>query len=76
MLSASKDTLEYTGCEDRVSRDENKLKSYVGVYDPASGELQIMEACKMELRVSLRDCSEATNDELKTPRQTVSRFSS
>ena len=74
VLSACQNMLEYSGYEDRTASDENKIKSYVGVYDPATGELQVIEACKMVLRVSLRGGLDSDeNDNLKTPRQTVSK---
>src|SRR5579862_2876496 len=63
--------VSYTGREETA--DESLLRHYVGVYDPAIGELQVMEARKLVIRGTLRD--EATETELdEEENQTVSCF--
>lgn len=45
------------------------LKHYVGVYDPETGKLEIMEARKVVLRGSVRAHQATIEDEVSTVRQ-------
>ncbi|KAH8673979.1 RNA polymerase I associated factor, A49-like protein [Xylariales sp. PMI_506] len=52
--SASHRTLDYTAKEDGPSGRESHLKHYIGVFDPKSGQLSVMEAKKMAVRGVVR----------------------
>jgi len=52
--STSHHTLDYTAREDRPKGTESLLKHYVAVFDPASGELKVIEARKMVVRGLVR----------------------
>lgn len=54
--SSSHRTVDYTAREDKpaVGAGQPLLKHYIGVYDPASGQLQMVEAKKMVIRGSVR----------------------
>lgn len=54
--SSSHRTVDYTAREDKpaVGAGQPLLKHYIGVYDPASGQLQLVEAKKMVIRGSVR----------------------
>ncbi|KAF2095234.1 A49-like RNA polymerase I associated factor [Rhizodiscina lignyota] len=45
------------------------LQHYIGVYDPKTGDLKLMEARKLVLRTTLRP-EEGSEDEMEEPRQT------
>jgi DNA-directed RNA polymerase I subunit RPA49 len=53
--------LDYTGREEYGGGVDNLLKHYVGVYDPESGELQLVEAKRIAIKPVLR----ATAEELR-----------
>jgi len=46
--------LDYTAREEEAGGADSLLKHYVGVYDPASGKLEVMEARKMTIRGIVR----------------------
>jgi DNA-directed RNA polymerase I subunit RPA49 len=46
-------TIDYLGREEAGGAD-SLLKHYLGVYDPATGKLQVMEARKMVIRGTVR----------------------
>ena len=46
--------LDYEGREEDAGEAEPLLKHYVGVYDPVSGELQLVQARKLVVRSTLR----------------------
>ena len=72
-LSATSSSIEYHGQDNLSAEGKTQPNNYVGVYDPKTGELQILDAHDMVMRVSLQ--MEIDNrDEVKTPRQTVSWF--
>lgn len=54
--SSSHRTVDYTAREDKPSAGAGQplLKHYVGLFDPASGQLQLVEAKKMSIRGSVR----------------------
>ncbi len=46
--------LDYTAREEEAGGADTLLKHYVGVYDPETGKLEVMEARKMVVRGSVR----------------------
>ncbi|KAK6222261.1 DNA-directed RNA polymerase I subunit rpa49 [Pestalotiopsis sp. IQ-011] len=52
--SSAHRTLDYTAKEDGVGGNESHLKHYIGVFDPATGSLSVMEAKKMAVRGVVR----------------------
>lgn len=46
--------INYTAREHPTGSDAHLTKHYVAVYDPQTGELQVVEARKMDVRSSLR----------------------
>ena len=46
--------LDYTGKEERTAGGKPTLRHYVGIFDPATGELQLLEAPKMVIRGTVR----------------------
>lgn len=59
--SNSHHTLDYTAKEDRSKGTESLLNHFVAVFDPASGELKVIEARKMVVRGLVR--SQKAEDE-------------
>jgi DNA-directed RNA polymerase I subunit RPA49 len=55
--------LEYTAREEEAGGSDALLKHYVGVYDPETGKLEVMEARKMVVRGSVR-AHQATADDI------------
>ena len=51
--SSSHPTIDYLGREEEGGAD-SLLKHYLGVYDPTTGKLQVMEARKMVVRGTVR----------------------
>lgn len=54
MQSSTHPQIDYTGREEGSGDTASLLKHYVGVYDPATGKLQVMEARKMVVRATVR----------------------
>ncbi|KAI1878231.1 uncharacterized protein JN550_000413 [Neoarthrinium moseri] len=52
--SSSHRTLDYTVKEDGPAARESHLKHYIGVFDPKTGQLSVMEAKKMAVRGVVR----------------------
>lgn len=52
--STSHRTLDYSAQEDKPKGGQSLLKHYIGLFDPASGQLQLVEAKKMVIRGSVR----------------------
>ncbi|KAK7742089.1 DNA-directed RNA polymerase I subunit rpa49 [Cytospora paraplurivora] len=52
--STSHRTLDYSAREDKPKGGQPLLKHYIGLFDPASGQLQLVEAKKMVIRGSVR----------------------
>ncbi|KXH68354.1 A49-like RNA polymerase I associated factor [Colletotrichum salicis] len=48
--STDHQTMDYTAREDGISDSQQALKHYVGIYDPETGKLQVVEAKKMVVR--------------------------
>lgn len=52
--SSSHQNLDYTAREDRPHGADSLLRHYVGVFDPMTGHLQVVEAKKMAVRGTVR----------------------
>ncbi|KUI60085.1 DNA-directed RNA polymerase I subunit rpa49 [Cytospora mali] len=52
--STSHRTLDYSAREDKPKGGQPLLKHYIGLFDPASGQLQLVESKKMVIRGSVR----------------------
>lgn len=52
--STSHPTLDYTVKEDTVRGTKPKLNHFVGIYDPKTGRMQVVEAKKMTVRGAVR----------------------
>ncbi|KAI9784015.1 MAG: DNA-directed RNA polymerase I subunit rpa49 [Peltula sp. TS41687] len=65
--------VDYLGREEEGESTDGLLKHYVGVYDPKTGELQLIEARKIVLRGTVRARDEEDDDaeEQETPPQTA-----
>lgn len=65
--SSSHRTVDYTAREERPSAGAGQplLKHYVGLFDPASGQLQLVEAKKMVIRGSVR-AQQAPQEDMET----------
>ena len=61
--------LDYEGREEEAGGAEPLLKHYVGVYDPVSGELQLVQAYKITVRGTPRSSrvDDATAEEEGIP---------
>lgn len=64
--STSHRTLDYTARENKPKDGQPLLKHYIGVFDPATGDLQLVEAKKMVVRGAVR-AQQATEDEMRAP---------
>ena len=52
--SSAHPKLDYTAREEASNRSESHLKHYIGVYDPETGKLQLVQARKLVIRSTLR----------------------
>ncbi|KAF2738562.1 DNA-directed RNA polymeras-like protein I 49 kDa polypeptide [Polyplosphaeria fusca] len=52
--SSEHNTLDYVAREEKDGSSGSHLKDYIGVYDPATGTLKLMEARKLTVRSTLR----------------------
>ena len=57
--------LEYTAREEDSNGSESHLKHYVGVYDPQSGKLQLVQARKLVVRSTLRSATAVPSNDRK-----------
>jgi DNA-directed RNA polymerase I subunit RPA49 len=55
LKSTSHPRLDYTAREEGQSSSEPHLKHYLGLYNPKTGELELIEAKKMVVRATVRD---------------------
>lgn len=62
--SSAHPKLDYIAREESFNRSESHLKHYIGVYDPETGKLQLVQARKLIIRSTLRasDDEERSND--------------
>lgn len=65
--SSSHRTVDYTAREDKpaIGAGQPLLKHYIGLFDPASGQLQLVEAKKMVIRGSVR-AQQAPQEDLQS----------
>ncbi|OAA55064.1 a49-like, RNA polymerase 1 associated factor [Niveomyces insectorum RCEF 264] len=72
LQSSSHRTVDFVGKENRSESADASLQHYIGIFDPATGQLQVIEAKKMEIRGTVR-AREAPEEEVQgTPaRKTV-----
>lgn len=52
--SSAHPTLDFIAREESSNRSENHLKHYTGVYDPETGQLQLVQSRKLVIRSTLR----------------------
>lgn len=55
--------MDYTAREDKPKDGQPLLKHYVGLFDPATGQLQLVEAKKMAVRGAVR-AQQATEEDM------------
>jgi DNA-directed RNA polymerase I subunit RPA49 len=55
--------LDYLATQEKDGSAENLLQDYVGVFDPATGELKLMQVPKLTLRTTLRSEIEELREE-------------
>ena len=58
--------LDYTAREEEIGGADTLLKHYLGVYDPKSGKLEVMEARKMVVRGVVRAHQAAAEDTIQS----------
>lgn len=63
--STSHRSLDYSAREDKPKGGQPLLKHYIGLFDPASGQLQLVEAKKMVIRGSVR-AQQAPEEDMKS----------
>lgn len=63
--STSHRTLDYSAREDKPKGGQPLLKHYLGLFDPASGQLQLVEAKKMVIRGSVR-AQQASEEDMQS----------
>jgi DNA-directed RNA polymerase I subunit RPA49 len=66
--SSSHQKLDYTAREDKTKGSE-VLKHYIGIFDPSTGQLDVVEAKKMVVRGVVR--SQQAPEEALRPRDTT-----
>ena len=54
LYSSGHKTLNYTGREDQSKDGDGLLRHYIGMFDPKTGELEVVEARKVTVRGSVR----------------------
>ncbi len=60
--------LDYTAREEEVGGANALLKHYIGVYDPDTGKLEVIEARKMVVRGSVRSQQATAEDRISRVR--------
>jgi len=60
--------LDYTAREEEVGGADALLKHYISVYDPDTGELEVIEARKMVVRGSVRSQQATAEDRISMVR--------
>lgn len=63
LQSSAHPKLDYLATQEKDGSAETLLQDYVGVYDPATGELKMMEVRKLTLRSTLRSEMEELREE-------------
>ncbi|KAF2652336.1 DNA-directed RNA polymeras-like protein I 49 kDa polypeptide [Lophiostoma macrostomum CBS 122681] len=63
LQSSAHPRLDYTAQEETDGSADSLLKDYVGVYDPGTGKLQVVEVQRVTLRSTLRSEMEELNEQ-------------
>ncbi len=74
--SSAHPKLDYIAREESSNRSESHLKHYVGIYDPETGKLQLVQARKMVVRSTLRSSEKdekGSDSEKDTPNNLSAR---
>jgi DNA-directed RNA polymerase I subunit RPA49 len=71
--SSAHQKLDYTAREEEAGGADALLKHYVGVYDPETGKMEVLEARKMVVRGVVRAHQATIDDELSTVSSSRSR---
>lgn len=58
LQSSDHSRLDYTAREEKDGSSESQLKDYIGVYDPATGKMQLMPVRRVTVRSTLRSETE------------------
>ncbi len=58
--------LDYTAREEEAGSSNTLLKHYIGIYDPTTGKMDVMEARKMVVRGVVRAHEATAEDEVST----------
>lgn len=74
LYSSSHPRINYTAREHLSGGISSHLKHYVGVYDPETRILKVIEACKMNIRTTLRREDEEMCNHRKTLQPKVESF--
>jgi len=64
--------IDYTARDPPAGADAHLIKHYVAVYDPKTGDLQVVEAHKMDMRSSLRVEDEQLREKTRAKQENVS----
>ncbi|ERS96418.1 hypothetical protein HMPREF1624_07328 [Sporothrix schenckii ATCC 58251] len=62
--TSSHRSVDFTAKEDNVVGADSSLQHYIGIYDPTTGQLEVVNAKKMEIRGNVR-ARDATDDQMK-----------
>ncbi|KAF2474101.1 DNA-directed RNA polymeras-like protein I 49 kDa polypeptide [Lindgomyces ingoldianus] len=63
LQSSSHPRLDYTAREEKDGSSDSLLKDYIGVFDPATGKLQVVEVHKVTVRSTLRSETDELREE-------------
>ncbi|KAI9884089.1 MAG: hypothetical protein M1823_004119 [Watsoniomyces obsoletus] len=69
--SSTHPSIDYLAQEEEADATDGLLKHYVGIYDPQTGKLEVVEARKAVLRGAIRDEEGAEEDETPSAPQTA-----
>ena len=72
--SSSHPTLDYTGTEERLADNKPALRHYLGIFDPVTGEMQLIETPKVTIRGTVRARQADTEASAHTVAKKVSQL--
>jgi DNA-directed RNA polymerase I subunit RPA49 len=61
--TSSHRSVDFTAREDKAVSADSSLQHYIGIYDPVTGQLEVVNAKKMEIRGNVR-ARGATEDQM------------
>ncbi|KAF2261086.1 DNA-directed RNA polymeras-like protein I 49 kDa polypeptide [Lojkania enalia] len=64
LQSSEHPRLDYTALEEKDGSSDSFLKDYIGVFDPATGKLQVVEVPKLTVRSTLRSETEEMREQI------------